>query len=300
MLYFVTDWHFRERNPERRLGNYLGDMTDKLQQFCLKLTEADVVLCGGDLFDAPNVGDRVLALVVEILAECPARWGFVAGQHDVIGHNLGTVNRCSLGVVLALPNCRLLTAASWSLPEYQVSGRNWGCWGDEPMWFEDSRKRILVAHAPITASPQVFTSLVADTLDADADLVLCGDIHQGLPFGTHTRNGILLVNPGSTARKSIIDANRVPKALSLWYDDKASWQFQEHPLSQRIGQEVFDLQTAAIDKQAERQRDAWVTSVQAVSERTGLPEDPAQLVEKVGMELGKSQAVIDHMKERVQ
>ena len=305
-LYHVTDWHFRLKNPHYRKGDYLCSLSEKLCGFADDLEEEDVVVCTGDLFDHPVVSSETLRTVVAALSRCRADWYFVIGQHDVLGHSVDAWHKCSVGVVLALPNCHLLTDEPRRIDHLNVSLRGYH-WGEADTkgwqsanWFEsDNVLRVVAIHESITAAEQVFGTTLAGTLNVDADLILCGDIHTGLPAGTLTGNQVRILNPGSAGRKSVDDAWRKPKAYRIDVSSTGRPTVNDHYLTDQFGEDVFRLKESAGDKQESSDRAEWVADIQSVSDADELPTDPEKLIDTVCEELGKPPEVATSLKGRV-
>ena len=300
-FWFLTDLHWTDRQPQGRTDDYLGALERKLVSFVNEV-DAGVVLFGGDFFDTPHVSDRALALAVSLVADNQdVQWNVVAGQHDLPGHNMLRLGDSSLGVLLALPNVHLLGDRPTQIDEdVWAFGASWR----EPLVTgvgDAERPRVLVAHATITERRMPFDTLVASEMTVDADLVLCGDVHAGLPDGTRTKNGVPIYNPGCAGRRAVTEALHVPSVLYVDFGARPRpWGFTVtgRALDAAHGVTVFDLGAHGAAKVAERTRDEWVSRVQEARD-LNVPDDPQEMVEAVGAELAKPRPAIDDAKARI-
>lgn len=211
-LLFLTDTHIRAHAAVRS--------DDYFEAICAKLQEvaglagrcgAAAVVHGGDLFDLPVVANRLAGRVAGILRGCSSLY-VVPGNHDLIGHNLATVDQTTLGLLARAGVLTLLTRAE---PVYlregdllvKLIGQEYHPEMDRHPEQDYAADRgdadycVLVAHGlllPTPFHPDV-PHTTFDQVPAGADLILAGHWHPGWPPAA-LPVGPLLINPGALAR----------------------------------------------------------------------------------------------------
>lgn len=208
-LLFLTDTHIRTYAPVSRCDNFQETVFTKLAEVLeiARNLQADLVLHGGDLFDAARVGYGLMGRTAELLRSFPCPVYVVPGNHDLVGYSLQTLPHTSLGVLWRAGVFRLLlepellegadfNLALWPVPaaaeippSAYVTGR------PQPAFY------VVVAHdalLPSPAHPDIPHKVIAPDL-SDADLVLAGHWHPGWAE-TIVSGRTSYVNPGSLLR----------------------------------------------------------------------------------------------------
>lgn len=177
-LLVTGDLHFRGTNPRGRIDNFQEAITDKLLEvFELGMKhKANGIIIPGDIFDSPHTSIPVLtdlARLLRIYTHPPIMT--VAGNHDIIGGNQGTIPRTPYGLLEGLDMI-------WDLQRYPWDTR-------------DATGVVITGHGYDTetdreVSQYLLPTLVADKTDADED---SGDTGTGTPVvRIHVAHGMLL------------------------------------------------------------------------------------------------------------
>lgn len=232
-LIFVTDSHFKAKNPVGRKDDYMGAIAAKFIELSgvARSVGASAVLHGGDMFDIPRVSDMSAGLLAEILRTFPCPIYVVPGSHDMYGYNVDSIEQTKLGLLAKAGLIELLMRSRGPVRIGDVSIE-----AQEHVFDMDSADpsnfyfatsdgpSILVCHSMLVKDslnpsiPHTLTSSVASIKDRRLpDLVLSGHYHAGFP--AHQIGSILFANPGSMARKELIEENRdrIPSYLIVTY-----------------------------------------------------------------------------------
>ncbi|HEX9063276.1 MAG TPA: metallophosphoesterase, partial [Clostridia bacterium] len=92
---FLTDTHIKGSNPKSRKDNFYETLKMKFNEvgeICDRVG-ADYILHGGDWFDRPDVSPAVVKDFAQIIMNFKRPVFTVAGNHDIYGHNPGTLGR---------------------------------------------------------------------------------------------------------------------------------------------------------------------------------------------------------------
>lgn len=190
----------------------------------------------------------------------------VAGNHDLYGNSISTINRTMLGFLINLGILRLVTKEN----PFIVSKNGLTCAitgtsyhsdidtkGFESDYIIDKKlgdKHIHIVHGMLhhksMGSKIKHTTIdkIASTL---ADFTYAGHEHNGFPLTE--RDGRYYYNSGAIPRLSIAEVERMPKIgiVSLGND---TFNLQEYFLkSAKKGEEVLDLSKKASEKQKEEE-----------------------------------------------
>lgn len=211
-LLFLTDTHIRAHVAVRS-DDYFEAVCTKLQEVGELADRYGVaaVIHGGDLFDLPIVANRLAGRVASILRGYGHLY-VVPGNHDLIGHNLATVDQTTLGLLARAGVLRLLTRAEPVFLQadgllVKLVGQEYYPEMDRCPGQDYAVERggadycILVAHGMLLPKPfhpdVPYTTF--DQVPPGADLILAGHWHPGWP-PTSLPGGSMAVNPGSLAR----------------------------------------------------------------------------------------------------
>jgi exonuclease SbcC len=211
-LLFFTDTHVRAHAAVRS-DDYFEAICAKLQEVAALADRcgATAMVHGGDLFDLPVVANRLAGRVASILRGCGHLY-VVPGNHDLIGHNLATVDQTTLGL---LARTGVLTLLTRTEPVYLQGGGLFVKLVGQEYYPEMDRHPerdyavdrgeadycVLVAHGLLLPKPfhPDVPHTTFDQVPAGADLILAGHWHPGWPPAA-LPGGPLLINPGALAR----------------------------------------------------------------------------------------------------
>lgn len=315
-LYF-TDPHIRGTTPSSRKDDYKKSLLDKFRQIenIIRDQRVDAVLCGGDFFHQPEVSYSVLneflpqlqawrranPFVVANLSEEYVRIYTVVGSHDKIGYNTSSVYKGALGTLIEAGIVQVLEddlpeIFTWydpKKPTIQLSGVSHEFGNDtDPKRYRASRKEdvfkmIQICHGPIVKDSQRFPHIRTKDMEIEADVVLCGHIHDGFPM--HKIMNTVFANPGSLGRIENTPANRqrTPAVVLIEITAEKS-SIKEIPLNCKPGDEIFTEKEDSTDADVSQ----FLTELQ--NHVTNLQDLPyKEVVHKLGQDLQIEQAVLE-------
>lgn len=215
----TADWHLRDDTPTCRTDDYWQAQERKIE-FINALQDQNngcPVLVAGDLFDTPEPSAYLLQWALRHLPDCL----FVTpGQHDLPSHSIELVNRSGLAVLQAADAACIGGAEVGDV--FRVTAFPWGARlegvGNTPF---DGMRPVAMIHTLVQAPDEKLPN--ADTAGRIFKqmpgfvLIVSGDNHK--PFVYKTKEGRLLVNPGSLMRASADQAEHRPRVY-LWYAEK--------------------------------------------------------------------------------
>lgn len=188
---YFTDSHLDSSNYQ--------DVLPRIEEVFLY---GDVVVCGGDLFNSPFASVRVVAGLVSIIQKYQKPFYVVPGNHDLRGRNIDKIGETALGLLGSTSFVEILTdkicfddACIYGVP-YTDTPLN-------TLTVDNDAFSIVVAHLGIFPHRTPFTQLLVDDIRTNADIVLCGHIHN--PAWEVQKGGTRFVNPGSINKTSVLD-----------------------------------------------------------------------------------------------
>ena len=306
-LVHFTDIHLRDTNPPSRLGDYRGDILDKIRRVGQigRDAGASAFTCGGDWFHEKIPMKTSHSMVYELMtiikgfgAPCYT----IIGNHDVRFDKTSTYPEQPLGPlvnsgIVKLQN-RCLVRADDAAPSVMLHGFDFA---EDPDYSSISLADSLMGEADYhVLSLHVYASRSGGTLHGKAkvhsygdllglgyDVILLGHYHadQGVvrmtrPDGT----SCLFVNIGSLSRGDYGDENlhRIPKCCVLRFG-RSGIDAEEVPVGAKAPSEVFDLQEKAEKKAQVEEAEAFVEKLRSVEVATGgeASKDPRVLLQSM-------------------
>lgn len=266
---FVTDLHLRATKPISRLDkNFIGTQLGKLQQvaeLCVK-HKVDFVVCGGDVFDEPNVPHSVVIKTVRAFSAFPCDVYSIVGNHDISGYSRTTEQSSAIGVLFAkgvlkrLEKLETKDAVFFAMHCYDAEN-----WAVERV---PGKTNVIVSHKPLTTLdiPQAQFIKVDDVAGVtNADLILSGDIHK--PHHVTKYKNVAFVNPGSMTRMSVDDAERTPKVAIVRFAE-GGFMVDFEKLQVPPTDESFDMEAygnrLALEKHSKEFVRAYVHEIKSV------------------------------------
>lgn len=272
-LGIIGDTHYTNKGPSKRRDDFFATQLAKTAEAftIFQVQNCDYVLQVGDLFDSHTVANRVKAALISILKMEHRKLYCIAGQHDIVGHSLGTLPNSPLAVLEAAGSIQLVNDVPTSLEvvkgfEVEIYGASFGAKVPTPK--NSKAFNILIIHAMIgdrllypgqnLASPEKFLKN-----HPDYDLVAAGDYHYSFQATYQNRT---IVNPGCLVRKTVgtFDLEHKPSVVTF---DTETKKVIFHPLTIEPAAEVFDLTKATI-------RDSFDTDkfIQSLKRRLGAED----------------------------
>ena len=245
LLYF-TDPHLTTRIPRSRTDDYPQAILAKLREVfeVAQGRGADVVLCGGDLFDTPRVSPRLAGELAAMLRALPVPFYVVLGNHDTFGQNPETWPQTELGILVRAGLVRLLDRERVIEQDgLRIEGQPYfpGI-DDDAVSYRmggDRALRILAAHGMLVPSaPEGMAHTPVVSIGRPEEgwphLILVGHYHPGF---VEKQSGSLVLNPGALARTDA-GLDNLSRAVQM------AWVVL-HPASRRpITYELLPVRTA--------------------------------------------------------
>lgn len=217
-----ADLHLRDTQPLCRTDNYYETQWKKVRIISdLQQQHNCAVLVAGDVFDIAKPFPMLLADALHFL---PKQLICIPGQHDLPHHNLDNLNQSGLAVIEAAVKHKVVLNGLCqyeNLPFY-IHAFTWGAElkGHFP---SPIMPTIALIHTLIRSPREVNTNIgvpydetcssIFKKLPGYA-LIVSGDNHK--PFAVKSRDGRLLVNPGSMMRMKADQIDHKPRVY-LWY-----------------------------------------------------------------------------------
>ncbi len=289
---YFTDSHAMGRNPKYRKDNFSDALLLKLYEVGSIAEEinADAILCGGDLFDTPIISETLASKIIKIIKGFPCPVYGVAGNHCIHGYNTDTLDRTTLGLLIASGvynlintegtvfydgSVKVLVTGQDSTPTLDKDnditpyiGRTCVCEGGKPTCSINILHSYLVPGVPSTLIPQ--TSIAEIDPHTLADITLTGHEHTG--FGVKKMpSGKIYCNPGALGRVSanVGEVNRNVSVAIVNITSNGARDVILRPIvSARPSEEVLDRQ-ALVEENLRKQMlktftEAATTAVETV------------------------------------
>lgn len=256
-LLFFTDTHIKGTTPKNRKDNFYETLKKKFQEIIdiSKELDVDYILHGGDWFDRPDVSPSIVREFAMIIRSFGKEVYTVAGNHDIYGHNPGTIGRTMLGILEATGVVKLIGDDEEVILKkdgisLQLMGKpyNYDIDGQDFAKYYIVKKSsevdyaINIVHGMLLKRPfyeGIQYTLLDDIKDTEADITFAGHYHSG--FGVKLIKGKYFVNPGSIVRvsNSIGEIERKPKIVYVELEDDI--EVREIELKSALpGEEVLD------------------------------------------------------------
>ena len=246
-LGLLGDCHFTNRSPERRKDNYFQTQCQKFEEG-LQIFEkfnCDIIIQVGDFFDSSTVSNRVKSVIIGILRKYNVKVYCVAGQHDIVGHSMGTYANSPLAVFDSAEAIKLLGKESVNFSSEKTINIYGTSFGEEVPVTEYSckeRYNILVIHEMIGDRELYPGQELQDPIRflkkyPNYQLVVCGDYHYRFIQQFENRT---IINPGCLVRKTISKWDLEHKPAVVIFDTETMISEVVELICKPV-EEVFDL-----------------------------------------------------------
>lgn len=256
-LLFFTDTHIKGTTPKNRKDNFYETLKRKFNEICDISNElkVDFILHGGDWFDRPDISPSIVREFAIIIKSFGKEVYTVAGNHDIYGHNPGTISRTMLGILEGTGVVNLLKDDDEVILQrggvsLQLTGKsyNYDIDGQDYAKYYIVKKSskvdyaINIVHGMLLKKPfyeGIQYTLLDDIKDTEADITFAGHYHSG--FGVKNIKDKYFINPGSIVRvsNSISEIERKPKVVYIELEDGI--KIREIELKSALpGEEVLD------------------------------------------------------------
>jgi DNA repair exonuclease SbcCD nuclease subunit len=219
-----ADWHLRGDRPRCRIdgGKLIGEEAANnawmsFQRNCIEKIaniandyHCQLIVCG-DIFNRSHVPDRVVSDAAYVFLKVKSGTKFLAGNHDLPGHNFSNAVDSSIGILLAMDSFFENSNLS-----------DTGCWAHfgEKINKPKNGSDILFLHRLVFESakempPNVEACTAAELLKEFPTMkwIFIGDMHRAFHY---CKNGRHVVNPGCINRQ---DAKEKEYKPSVYYTD---------------------------------------------------------------------------------
>jgi len=216
-LLVITDLHLSTNKPGGRIGDYIADVDEKLDEVVLLANKYAVegVLCGGDVFHRPDVAYLAITRFILFLEKLNKPFITIAGSHDLFGNNYDALGRTAIGVLDKL-NCITLLRPEVK-PTITIGGFEIGIAGS-------GVKDIELVHGAVLPSPDFGEYTLLSQYKSQARLVIVGHYHSG--YELNTVDGHTFICPGSLVRTvaSTSELIRRPRAAIITDTYEVVWE----------------------------------------------------------------------------
>ena len=241
-LCLVGDLHLRAQTPRNRKDpDFLQTMLTKLSEInkIAKEFACDAVIQVGDFFDRPMPAIRTRIGTIEFLRKLDIPLFCIAGQHDLFGHSIDSLNHTEVSLLNMVGLLTLVGPKPTRFLNLSIYGASFGQSVPQPQ--PDGSLKVLVIHKMISPVPLYHghnpTNPQAFLEKHKFDLIVCGDYHR--PFIYTNASGRTICNPGAVPRLTISERNETPSVLI--YDSNNPTKLERVFLkSAKPGEEVFN------------------------------------------------------------
>lgn len=209
MFIYISDLHLSDKQPISRIDSVFSSGMYKLEYVLKRAKELDTfIVCGGDLFHEPRVSYKVLNSVIDLLKKYNVDVYTVLGNHDLIGVN-ELDESCALFTLIKSGLIKRLTTLQSG--NFIIKALDYTKDIPNSYYFGDSEyKKILVVHNALVTSKARYDHILVDDFKTDANLVLCGHIHQ---FFAKKVGSTVFISPSCMVRRSVAEKDIEPRIV---------------------------------------------------------------------------------------
>lgn len=224
---YVTDLHLSDRQPINRVTPVVESGLYKLEWVLKKAYETQsILLIGGDFFHSPCPSMDLLNKIISLFIKYPVTAYMVLGNHDTYGNTEQLDDTAiqilfNTGLIKQLTNRQPLELGNFvfmAIPYYKRTDeeKEFNKINGYPFNFGafarayKSKKKVLIAHMPFVTKPAMYEHILLSDIKTDANLVLCGHIHQ--PFRVKIGSTVFY-NPGCFIRRAKNEKDQEVKYL---------------------------------------------------------------------------------------
>lgn len=301
-LGYITDLHTRAETPEGRTDNFNKSLLLKLEEAgqIFKEKKVDVILCGGDWCDRPDVVNSVVYDLIGILKDWKKPIYGIIGSHDYYGYEIKSLKRTAVGIIDKAGIIELI--GSSGMPEYLNIGNNIVlCGTPHTFWLDNAAEnfykpkyientiQIQLTHGTLLEAPAPFPHVLLKEVNTESNLVLGAHYHPGWKKIHHIKDTYFM-HPGSIARLDNTGVERIPQVsiIDINESGKVSFEFVKllsaisHPFKEKFKESKEDISMNLITKVMDLIQNTQVNVI-----------DVKQQIPKVAKELGYDKEIID-------
>ena len=245
----TADIHLTETTPISRTDNYIEAQDRKLA--FLKQLESQYdcpVIDAGDIFDYWKASPWLIARAYKNL---PSEIYTIPGNHDLPEHSMQQYEKSALHVLEVALAIRRLSKTPYDRHDFTIAGFAYG----EKL--EDVNADIVVIHDLVYEGNPPWPNAVGYQpkdlfkIFTKPRLILTGHYHMALV--AKSKDGRLVVNPGSMMRMTIVQKDYKPRCYLYNFDDN-----EVEPVYFPIEEEVFDDRHIVEPKEKEERLSAFI------------------------------------------
>jgi DNA repair exonuclease SbcCD nuclease subunit len=295
---FFSDPHFHNKNPINRIDNLLETALNKMKWIFEYADQNRIsyIICGGDIFHRPSPSDEVANKVAKIFAKYAdtQKIFYLIGNHECIGNNVDTINRCKIGMFKHYPNIQFIGDHPIEFDDCILCGYNFSKENECPevvdpvkdfnLDLKKGKKIICVVHSMIVDDKTIIIDGIRKTIHWDsimttADVVLTGHYHPG--FGIkESKFGSYFVNPGAMVRTdaSKTDINREPQIAVIKIkngDLKIKLEMIPHI------KDVFNIKDFGVLQTAEDEKLKFIEALQSMSNEELMSSNVLDILDNI-------------------
>ena len=298
---FITDTHY-DYKYESRKDDTLKTLLDKTGQAYswFKSVGCRFVVHGGDMFDRHRIYNfDLLAKVRNTLKESGLTTWFIMGQHDLSGYNADTLPASCLGFIDSISDGSLqFLEGTTEIGGYRFVPSHVNADPIETINGVGAfdKPTVCVCHALLTDQREAFgTVSITHCRNPNVQLVLSGDLHDGVPFQRF--KGIQFYNPGSFSR----DARtlRLPKVGALQWNG-TEFVLEEFEPKCPDAKDIFfwddEVKTASVIKDEDEVKENAASYIEEFRQFHSESKDIYELLEKIGRAKGIRDEVLELIK----
>ena len=245
----TADIHLTETTPISRTDNYVEAQDRKLAFLKQLETQYDCpVIDAGDIFDYWKASPWLIARAYKNL---PSEIYTIPGNHDLPEHSMQQYEKSALHVLEVALAIRRLSKTPYDRRDFTIAGVAYG----EKL--EDVNADIVVIHDLVYEGNPPWPNAVGYQpkdlfkIFTKPRLILTGHYHMALV--AKSKDGRLVVNPGSMMRMTIVQKDYKPRCYLYNFDDN-----EVEPVYFPIEEEVFDDRHIVEPKEKEERLSAFI------------------------------------------
>ncbi len=245
----TADIHLTETTPISRTDNYVEAQDRKLAFLKQLETQYDCpVIDAGDIFDYWKASPWLIAQAYKNL---PSEIYTIPGNHDLPEHSMQQYEKSALHVLEVALAIRRLSKTPYDRHDFTIAGFAYG----EKL--EDVNADIVVIHDLVYEGNPPWPNAVGYQpkdlfkIFTKPRLILTGHYHMALV--AKSKDGRLVVNPGSMMRMTIVQKDYKPRCYLYNFDDN-----EVEPVYFPIEEEVFDGRHIVEPKEKEERLSAFI------------------------------------------
>mgnify|MGYP001164223815 FL=1 len=245
----TADIHLTETTPISRTDNYVEAQDRKLAFLKQLETQYDCpVIDAGDIFDYWKASPWLIARAYKNL---PSEIYTIPGNHDLPEHSMQQYEKSALHVLEVALAIRRLSKTPYDRRDFTIAGFAYG----EKL--EDVNADIVVIHDLVYEGNPPWPNAVGYQpkdlfkIFTKPRLILTGHYHMALV--AKSKDGRLVVNPGSMMRMTIVQKDYKPRCYLYNFDDN-----EVEPVYFPIEEDVFDDRHIVEPKEKEERLSAFI------------------------------------------